>query len=224
LEKVFVFLRKPPDEPAEAFRSRYLREHAQRVLEIPGLLRYSANLVEEVPPVLTPEVGFGNPGTGVDAVDELWLERADELPAPYRQGAKVAGAYRIDERVIRRHPPDWPKGGRSPWFKRIAFLKRAEGMTREAFADYWRNVHGPLALDIHQMVSYVQNVITGTLHEASGPWDGIVQMTYWSMDDFIRKFFPNEGARRIILEDVPKFISGWGESRPAWSLGEYIMK
>jgi|HigsolmetaAR203D_1030402.scaffolds.fasta_scaffold00440_7 uncharacterized protein (TIGR02118 family) len=224
MEKAFVFLRRLPDEPVERFRERYLREHARRVLELPGVQRYAANLVEDVPPVLTPEVGFGNPGTGVDAVDEIWFDRVSGLPELYQHGVQVAGAYRIDERIIVSHTPDWPKGERSPWFKRIAFLKRAEHMTHEEFADYWKNVHGPLAAKTHQTVTYVQNLITGLLDENSKPWDGIVQMTYWSMDDFVRKFFPNEEAKAAIMEDVPKFISGWGETRPAWSLGEYIMR
>ena len=40
--------------------------------------------------------------------------------------------------------------------KRVSFIKRRPGMSPEEFSRYWREVHGPLALDLPGMRRYVQ--------------------------------------------------------------------
>src|SRR5262249_57290970 len=81
---------------------------------------------------------------------------ADELYLPVGEGATgrhehVGGiailrraeapadseAYRVDER------PQWDRGGET--VARIAFVRRASGLSREEFADHWPNVHSPLS-------------------------------------------------------------------------------
>ena len=224
-EKVFVFLRRTDGETLEDFHSRYLQEHTKQILVQSGILRYTANLSLDIPEALTPQSGFGNAGDGVDAVDELWCKAEDVPFALYEQNFIVVGAYRIDERIIVDYKPDWPVGQRSLWLKRLAFLRRVEGMSHDEFGDYWQYRHGPIAAKTHRIaVKYVQNLITDTLTDGTKPWDGIVQMHFWSVREFVDGFFPEPDSREIIMKDVLKFIGDWGVARPAWLLSEYIMR
>lgn len=218
-----MFLRRPLGVGLEDFRRIYLEDHANQVLEQPGVQGYVANLTEEIPQALT-QAGFGNPGTGVDAVDELWCA-PEQIPLDvYAGNGVLVGAYRVNERVMRGYQTTWPVGQRSPWLKRIALLRRADRMSHEEFGDYWSDQHAPLALVTHRMIQYVQNLITSSLTIESSQWDGIVQTYFWSVDDFVKGFFPHPEDREVIMTDVRKFVSDWEQQTTAWHLGEYIMR
>lgn len=223
-EKAFVLLRRKDGETLDDFRQRYLQEHTKQILVQPGIRRYTANLVEDVPAILTPESGFGNPGNGVDAVDELWCNAGNIPLFLYKKNFVVVGAYAIDEKVFLDYKPDWPVGQCSPWLKRINFLKRREDLTHEQFVNHWRTVHGPMGAKIHRVPRYVQNNLVVTLTEDTNPWDGSVQMHFWSPEEFVKGFFPDAKSKAMVLQDVKNFIGDWGGNRPAFLLSEYIMR
>lgn len=231
-KKYIVYLSRKDGEIDEAFRGRYLDEHVKKVLDYPGVEHYIANVSEDIPPILTPECGFGNPGSGVDAVDEIWLESAPALSVLYGDDFEVKGAYETEENIVMEYPgrADWPLGERSPMFKRLAFLKRKEDISHDEFVKYWVEKHGPLAKVLHAAGTdrYVQNIIDRTLVDddfSESQWDGIVQMHFDTPEHFANGFFaavPN--ARKRMLDDVANFIASWGEKRPAFLFSEYVMR
>lgn len=162
---------------------------------------------------------------GVDAVDELWCQKTEGLlDRFYGNGSVAMWVYRVNERVMRDYHPTWPIGQHSPWFKRISFIRRADGMSREEFSNYWRDRHGPLALKTHGAVLYIQNLITDILTVESPQWDGIVHMNYWSLEAFLNGHYPCSEDREIIAADVAKFMSARRQDRLVLPLGEYIQK
>lgn len=233
MAKYIVYLKRADGADEAGFEDYYLGEHAKEVLAYPGVEHYIANVSQEIPAILTPECGFGNPGSGVDAVDEIWMDAEPDLARLYGDGKlEVVGAYETDENVVMECEgrEDWPLGQRSPKYKRLAFLRRKDDITHDEFIDYWVQKHGPLAKKLHAAGTdrYVQNMIRRTLVKdpfTDSEWDGIVQMHFDTPEHFANGFFaavPN--AREIMLEDVANFIASWGEKRPAFLFDEYIMR
>lgn len=70
--------------------------------------------------------------------------------------------------------------------KLFAFVKRKEGMTREAFLDYWHARHGPLIRDTpglgDRTLRYEQH--PARPGDRSG-WDGVAVQEFASWDDFL---------------------------------------
>lgn len=70
--------------------------------------------------------------------------------------------------------------------KLFAFVKRKEGLSREEFLRYWRDVHGPLIRDTpglgDRTVRYVQHAAHG--NDRSG-WDGVAEQEFESWDDLM---------------------------------------
>jgi uncharacterized protein (TIGR02118 family) len=68
----------------------------------------------------------------------------------------------------------------------FAFVKRREGMSREAFLDYWHHTHGPLIRDTpdlrRYLVAYEQH--PARADDRSG-WDGVAMQQFASWDDFL---------------------------------------
>lgn len=68
----------------------------------------------------------------------------------------------------------------------FAFVKRREGMTHDAFLDYWHHTHGPLIRDTpglgDRTVRYEQH--PARADDRSG-WDGVAVQEFACWDDFI---------------------------------------
>jgi hypothetical protein len=222
-EKAFILLKRNDGEDLNTFRDRYLKKHTVAVVNNKNIQRYNANVVEEIPSILTPESGFGNPGSGVDAVDEIWCDEKDIPISFYENNFNVVGIYAINERIFIDYKPDWKVGEKSRWMKRINFLKRRPDITHEQFEHHWRTVHGPMGAKVHQVPKYVQNLLT-PLTSYTELWDGSVQMHFWSPEEFVRGFFPDEESKAMVLKDVGNFIGDWGGGRPAFLLSEYMLK
>lgn len=94
--------------------------------------------------------------------------------------------------------------------KRISLLVRKPGLSREAFARHWRDIHGPLALALPKVVRYVQNHIIeeGARHPHLPPGrqqiDGIVEFWFESREDMDEAFATPEA--RTLFADGALFI------------------
>ena len=103
--------------------------------------------------------------------------------------------------------------------KLVYVIVRREGMSAEAFRDYWLNRHGPLvaaqakALKLRKYVqshpfddpaSEAMRAVRGM----RGPADGVTEVWWDSLDDFSAAYATPEGAEsgRILAEDEAKFI------------------
>lgn len=111
-------------------------------------------------------------------------------------------------------------------------LHRLDGMTRDEFQRYWREVHGPLVrkhADVLRVRRYVQvHTITTPLDEAlrasrGGPegYDGVAELWFDSLDDFTEGVTTPEGiaAALELAEDEKRFIAV--ERSPLWLAEEH---
>lgn len=111
-------------------------------------------------------------------------------------------------------------------------LRRKPGMSRAAFQQYWRDVHGPLVarhattLRIHRYVQLhtLDDPINAGLAEARGgmepEYDGVAEVWFASADD-LAAFSSDSGtaAGRELLEDEKNFIDL--PNSPIWFAHEY---
>jgi uncharacterized protein (TIGR02118 family) len=145
----------------------------------------------------------GEPGadTSVEAIWMWWVDDARSLEV-----SGLSTAYVVDER------PQWgpeERGG----VTRLSFLRAAPGLTRAQFGDHWRDVHTPLARRHHpNIVRYTQNIVLARLTPETPPVDGIAELTFLSVTDMHARRYDSEEGRRIVGEDVRRFIdlsAGW---------------
>ncbi len=68
--------------------------------------------------------------------------------------------------------------------KRFVILRKKQGMTKQAFWDYWENVHGKLIGNIPGLIKYIQYHVTSeTTDLIDDPIDGIAELWFNSEDD-----------------------------------------
>jgi len=64
-------------------------------------------------------------------------------------------------------------------YKIIAVVRRREGVSREAFADYWVNVHAPLVrTTLPGLRKYVLNIAEARDDGGDLDYDGVVELHY----------------------------------------------
>jgi uncharacterized protein (TIGR02118 family) len=148
--------------------------------------------------------------------DGPWLTMAEVDDDAVLQLDGVVQAWHVEPTRQWDYERTWPAGEPSPGVKRVAFIQRAEGLDRAEFARHWRDVHGPLAKIHHPaIVRYCQNVIVEPLVDNvgdAGEFDGIAELSFWSMEDLNERMYDSEDGRRIVGEDVRRFINlpkGW---------------
>lgn len=90
--------------------------------------------------------------------------------------------------------------------KLMVCMRRQPGMSREQFQHYWREVHGPMAVERANTLGirrYIQNV---TVHEEISralaatrgtpePFDGIDSLYWDSVEDMLNHLSSPEGGR-----------------------------
>ena len=87
----------------------------------------------------------------------------------------------------------------------FAFVKRKEGMTRDEFLEYWRNVHGPLIRDTPVLSAPVLRYEQHAAHPSDGSgWDGVAVQTFTSWDDFLAMLGTPEGD--VMRADEANFL------------------
>ena len=75
--------------------------------------------------------------------------------------------------------------------------------------DYWRDNHGPLAIEMHAaMCDYSQLSVLSTIHGM--PLDGIAMCAFSTREDLSKKFFNDDAAKAAIIEDVGNFSNPTG--------------
>jgi uncharacterized protein (TIGR02118 family) len=149
---------------------------------------------------LLPTDGESGADGTVKAICMWWVDDARTLEL-----GGVSAAYLVDERA------QWASTRGA--VTRVSFLQAAAGLTRAQFGDHWRDVHTPLARRHHpNIVRYTQNVVIDTLTAETPPVDGIAELTFLSVEDMRARLYDSDEGRRIIGEDVRRFIdvaAGW---------------
>jgi uncharacterized protein (TIGR02118 family) len=151
----------------------------------------------------------GRPGvTGVLLVTR---ERIDDnfagtALAHCARAASVVAAYRLEERMQWDYERTW-SGHRTPGMKQLSFLVRADGMSRDAFAGHWHDVHAPLARKHHPTIwRYVQDVVLERLTDDSPEIDGLAELSYRSYEDWRDRKYDSDEGQAVIVADIPRFI------------------
>ena len=168
------------------FSDHWRNVHALLAMQIPGVRRYVQN---HTPPIVSK-----NPSH--DGVVEIWLDDAAAAKAAFDSPEYRHGAY-VDEpnfvnlkQVTRLRTHDQvmlagdPIGKDEDLLKRVSFIKRKPGLSPEEFSHYWRDVHGPLALQMPGIRRYVQCHVTPQAYEKGEPaYDGVAQIWFETMAD-----------------------------------------
>ena len=157
------------------------------------------------------------------AVIALWdADAAAATALPLPPGARLVGAYHVDEVVQKDYERDWASGTQSPGFKMIAFLHRRGDLTFDAFSEHWRNNHGPLAVARQPAFwRYVQNHLVAPLTETSPAWDGFGEIHYRSVEDAFTRSYDSEEAQQLIWEDVARFLDY--DRSPTLTTNEWVV-
>jgi len=148
----------------------------------------------------------------IAAIAMLWLDDGADVEPMRLFGADVT-AYAVDERVRIDYDRVWPDGTPSPGPRRLSFVQRAAGISRDDMASHWGDVHLPLARVHHPAIwRYVQNVVVERLTPDTPDVDGIAELHFRTVDDLRNRFYDSDVGQRIIGEDVERFLDrskGW---------------
>ena len=207
MRKVVTLLCRSPELASSEFRQRCLESLAKLV---------SPRIIASFTDVDPSEAGLDpetTPPPEYDAVIETWHDSPGRPAALAPLRARIepissrAFSYEVSEIVQKSAARTGSLGERSPGIKGIYPVTRRAGMTTDAFARHWRDVHGPLALRHHVgMSSYVQNVVQAPLTPGAPACDGISELHFPTARDMRERFIDSaQGARRI-ADDVASFV------------------
>jgi uncharacterized protein (TIGR02118 family) len=110
--------------------------------------------------------------------------------------------------------------------KVIMVVKKRQGISREEFYKYWKDVHGPLvAKHIPHLKKYIQNhfvEIPGNKYEG----DGIIETWYDDIESFQKsmEFNKTSEARDLGLGEDWAKIADMSEEPMMWVVEEHVIK
>jgi uncharacterized protein (TIGR02118 family) len=158
------------------------------------------------------------PGPACSALVDLGLARAQDLDdVPSRHdlyaAAREVNVFKVDPRHVIAWQRTWPDGEYAPGVKYVAFVRRAEELSRGQFVRHWTEVHAPLAVKHHVgLADYTQNVVLGCFTPGGAGIDGVAELRFRSRDDFEQRFYDSDAGKAAIRADVARFIGPSGIS------------
>ncbi len=134
------------------------------------------------------------------ALVSISTDQTDAFVKAANIGAYVCFRRTIKPRASSQSSQDGELPGKIATFPMV----RRPSMSHEDADAYWRDKHAPLALRVHQAMSfYTQLSIVHTIH---GPqWDGIAQCGFDTMDDLRMKFYGSPAGQKEVEQDIVKF-------------------
>jgi uncharacterized protein (TIGR02118 family) len=150
----------------------------------------------------------------VDAMITLRQPRGEGLPRlELPPGARIVGAYAVQEIVKLDYARSWPEGEVSPGVSLLCFVRRKPDMSRQAYSDHWRDNHGPLALRRQPgFWRYVQNHVVERLTEETPDFDGIGELHFRTANSVVEQMFDSPEGQQEIMEDTLRFMSHEGST------------
>lgn len=89
------------------------------------------------------------------------------------------------------------------------WARRKQGMSAEAFAAHWLDVHAPIARDgFEHLRGYTVNLVTRVPEGQDAPYDGVAELEWDDRDGF--KADMASDANRRATEDLTTFTSAVG--------------
>jgi hypothetical protein len=178
MEKVVYVLWRPDGDSVEAFADRLRGDVARSLLDL-GVLGLQVNVADEA--VAAAMVRLVEIDPQMEAVVSVWVETImDSFRRPVETvlaGAtsRVAGYLVTESTPLRNTTRVAALGSRTDGFSNIAFLRRPDRLTRDAWLDAWQNGHSQLAIDTQSTFGYTQNVVVRPLTPEAPAFDGIVE-------------------------------------------------
>jgi uncharacterized protein (TIGR02118 family) len=190
------------------FSDHWRNVHAPLAMQIPGVRRYVQNHT----------MPFVSKNPSHDGIVELWMDSREAVKAAFNSPAYREEAY-VDEpnfvdikNVTRLQTEDHvmlegPTISKdADLIKRVSFIKRKPGMSREDFSQYWLDVHGPLALQMPGISRYVQCHVAPEVYEKGEPaYDGVAQIWFETMAD-MQYAMNSQEYKEGAQPDGPKFV------------------
>lgn len=133
-----------------------------------------------------------------DVVGEL------ELPP----GARLVGAYRVEQLVRQDYERTWGDEDPSPGVSLICLVRRRPDLAWQAYSAHWRDNHGPLALRRQPgFWRYVQNHVLEHLTPTTPDFDGIGELHFRTAQAVLSEMFDSPEGQSEIMEDTLRFMS-----------------
>jgi uncharacterized protein (TIGR02118 family) len=129
------------------------------------------------------------------------------LSFPLPDGARLIGAYRVDEVVQKDYQRTWPSGETSPGVKLFCFVRRKGDITHDDYSKHWRENHGPLAVARQPgFWHYVQNHVAESLTDSTPDVDGLGELHYRSVEAVETETYDSEEGQQLIWDDTLRFM------------------
>jgi uncharacterized protein (TIGR02118 family) len=183
--KLIALLKRKPGLPVEDFQHYWRHTHGPLVARHAQVRRHalSCALLQ----------GYRKGDLLFDGISETWFDSA-EAYAAYRHDpastiivadqAKFLDQSRTVLMPVEVHVIKDGAVSKDA-VKNIEFIDRKPAMTPQAFSDYWRKVHGPIAARIPAIERYEQNHLQPNAYAAgpAPPYDGIAVAWFASTAD-----------------------------------------
>ncbi len=217
--KIFLAMQRAPSLTHEAFAGFYLKEY------LPLLINHYRDLVGCIFDLadnrtLNPNhMGPNFNRSPYDGIAALYFRELDEflhdytsqkqnelLTAQEKKLLSETHIYQLEEVVHWDNLKDWTEGVTSPGFKVIPFSCRSPHLSKEEFAEHYRNDHSSLAREHHPGIGrYVQNFVQAALSTNAPEIDAIAELHFPSFEDYRDRFYARAESARIIGKDVVLF-------------------
>jgi uncharacterized protein (TIGR02118 family) len=206
--KSINFLKRKPGMSVAAFQEYWRTTHAELVKKVPGLRKYL-----QCHTLLS---GYRRGEPVYDGVAELWYDNTDVMrriaDLPESRVALADDENFLDMSrmtfILTQEYEQKEGPTTSSMVKLVEFVTRKPGMEVEAFQEYWRTIHGPLAAKIPMIRRYVQCHTRLSAYRAGRQplYDGIAEVWFDSTDTMRQSEKTPEYA--TVRADEPNFING----------------
>jgi uncharacterized protein (TIGR02118 family) len=190
--KGLFFARRKPGMPPQAFQQYWRFTHAELTRNSPHIVHYvqSHTLLSSYG---DPNMPYGDAEPAYDGMATMWFnslkerKRGNMSPQAQAAIADQANFTELSDRrfilateVVQKDGPIDPSS-----VHLIALLTRKPGMSVEAFQNYWREHHGPLAAKSPQLRRYVQDHPLLRLYGGRDEplCDGVAEAWFDSLED-----------------------------------------
>jgi hypothetical protein len=187
MEKVVYCLTLTSGDPVETDAWDHLRVEVTEAMLGAGARGLRIDVVDSAVAPAAPMRILSSPSPA-DGVVSVWVDSANDplrarLDEAIAAGPWSAAAYLVTESApIPEHTGVADTGSqrwrRADGFTQVAFLRRPDDLVREEWLQLWLGEHTQVAIDTQSTFMYLQNVVTRVLHDASTPWDAIVEESF----------------------------------------------
>jgi uncharacterized protein (TIGR02118 family) len=212
VEQLAVAVWRAAGATADGFRAALVGDWVPLALETENLGELTVNLAAADQGPYTRRRDDDGLTANVDGFLMLGLDSAhglDDLPGRddlYRLARRV-DVWRVRADHPKVYERTWPDGTEAPGVKLVSFMRRAEPLNHEQFVRHWTENHAPLALEHHVgLWNYTQNIVRRAYTPGGRDIDGIAELHFATRDDFENRFFDSDDGRRVIMDDVARFM------------------